>query len=195
MSPSAVEPSKASLAKVAAFDAWADEAFERLLRHRSAVDHLMYGASAIGDHGALWLILAAGQAVRHRDGRWQRPLLRAALGLVAESILVNGPIKFIFRRTRPQPVGPRPMHLRIPRTSSFPSGHASAAFFGAALLRDDDSWWPLYYAIAVVVALSRVHVRIHHASDVVGGAVVGAVLGEVTRRLVPPSPPSEGGTE
>jgi undecaprenyl-diphosphatase len=192
MSTPRAKGSSGSRAKVAAFDAWVDEALDELLRGRRAVDRIMYGASAVGDHGAIWLLLAAAQAVRHRDGRWQRPLLRAGLGLLAESILVNGPIKIIFRRTRPQPVGPRPMHLRIPRTSSFPSGHASAAFFGAALLRDDDSSWPLYYAIAVVVALSRVHVRIHHASDVVGGAVVGAVLGEMTRRLVPLHAPSPG---
>jgi undecaprenyl-diphosphatase len=173
------------LAKVTAFDDWADDLVGRYLRHRPVVDRVMYGASFLGDHGVLWMILAGGQAIRRRDGSWQRPLLRALLGLAAESIVVNGPIKWMFRRSRPEHEGPRPLHLRTPRTSSFPSGHASAAFFGAALLRDDDSWWPLYYGVAVVVALSRVHVKIHHASDIVGGAVVGAVLGELTRKIVP----------
>ena len=102
-----------------------------------------------------------------------------------ESALVNGPVKWLFRRTRPVHHGPRPMPLRQPRTSSFPSGHATAAFFGAALLRDDDPLWPLYYVIAVIVAASRVHVRIHHASDVMGGIAIGVLLGEVTRQLVP----------
>jgi undecaprenyl-diphosphatase len=79
----------------------------------------------------------------------------------------------------------RPLRLRQPLTSSFPSGHATAAFFGAALLRDGDPLWPLYYAVAVIVAASRVHVKIHHASDVIAGAALGAGLGELTRRLVP----------
>ena len=35
------------------------------------------------------------------------------------------------------------------------------------------------------MALSRVHVRIHHASDVFVGAAVGAVLGEVARHVLP----------
>lgn len=170
------------------FDDAVDGWFERHLRHRDAVDAVMYGASAVGDHGIVWLALALLQAGRRRSG-WQKPLVRAAAGLGIESAVVNGPIKFMFRRTRPLHEGPRPLHLRTPRTSSFPSGHACAAFFGAALLRDGDPLWPLYYALAVIVAASRLHVKIHHASDVIGGVALGVVLGEVARRLVPVETP------
>jgi membrane-associated phospholipid phosphatase len=166
------------------FDDAVDRWFEEHLRGRRIPDTVMYTASALGDHGIIWLGLALLQAGRNR-GDWRRPLLRAAAGLGIESALVNGPVKWLFRRTRPVHHGPRPMPLRQPRTSSFPSGHASAAFFGAALLRDDDPLWPLYYVIAVIVAASRVHVRIHHASDVMGGIAIGVLLGEVTRQLVP----------
>ncbi len=174
--------------QVGGFDASVDAWFEAHLRGRPGLDRLMYGATALGDHGVIWQLLAAAQAGRRRGGEWKRPLLRATVGLGVESALVNGPVKWLFRRTRPVHDGPRPLHLRQPRTSSFPSGHATAAFFGAALLRDGDPWWPLYYAVAIIVASSRVHVRIHHASDVVGGAVVGVLLGELTRRLIPVHP-------
>lgn len=176
--------------RVTAFDDWVEELVEQRLRHRPVADIVMYGASFLGDHGVLWMILAGAQAVRNRDGDWRKPLARALLGLAAESIVVNGPIKAMFRRTRP--VGPsvHPLRLRTPRTSSFPSGHASAAFFGAALLRDDDPWWPAYYAVAVIVAMSRLHVRIHHASDVAGGIVIGVALGRLARHLVPLTPES-----
>ena len=169
------------------FDCLVDEWFEKHLRHRRSVDMLMYGASAVGDHGIVWLALAGVQAARrHGTGRpWSGPFLRVAIGLGVESLVVNGPVKFLFRRTRPVHDRPRPRHLRQPRTSSFPSGHATAAFFGAALLRDDDPAWPLYYAVAVIVAASRVHVRIHHASDVIGGMIIGFGLGEAVRRLIP----------
>lgn len=169
------------------FDAVVDDWFEAHLRHRRASDLLMYGASAVGDHGIVWLGLAGLQALRrHERGEpWGRGFLRTSIGLGIESIVVNGPVKLMFRRTRPLHEGPRPMPLRQPRTSSFPSGHATAAFFGAALLRDDDPIWPLYYAVAVIVASSRVHVRIHHASDVIGGVITGVVLGEAVRRLLP----------
>jgi undecaprenyl-diphosphatase len=136
------------------------------------------------------MALAGAQAVRRqRKGatvdEWRPPLVRAVTGLAIESALVNGPVKWVFRRARPVYDGPRPWHLRQPRTSSFPSGHASAAFFAAALLRDNDPWWPLYYAVGVVVASSRIYVRIHHASDVVGGAVLGFALGELARAVAP----------
>jgi undecaprenyl-diphosphatase len=161
-----------------------DDWFEDHLRNRPSVDRVMYSASAVGDHGVVWLTLAVLQAVRRR-GHWQRPLLRAGVGLGIESALVNGPVKWLFRRTRPDDPGPRPLHLRTPLTSSFPSGHATAAFFGAALLRDHDPWWPLYYVVAVVVAASRIHVKIHHASDVLAGSALGIILGALARRLVP----------
>ena len=174
------------------FDSTVDDWFEANLRHRRSANLVMYGASALGDHGILWLTLAGLQAVRrHRAGRpWKRQFLRVSIGLGIESILVNGPVKLMFRRTRPVSDRPRPMHLRQPRTSSFPSGHSTAAFFGAALLRDEDPLWPLYYALAVIVAASRVHVRIHHASDVIGGALIGIAMGEVVNRMVPAVAPT-----
>lgn len=167
------------------FDDAVDRWFDDNLRGRRTADAVMYTASAVGDHGIIWLALALVQAARRRRTGWRRPLIRACAGLGIESALVNGPVKWMFRRSRPVYDGPRPLYLRTPRTSSFPSGHATAAFFGAALLRDDDSAWPLYYGLAVVVAASRIHVRIHHASDVIGGAAIGILLGELARYLVP----------
>jgi undecaprenyl-diphosphatase len=80
----------------------------------------------------------------------------------------------------------------VPRTSSFPSGHATSAFCAAALLSDGDpTWAPLYYTLAVIVAWSRVHVKIHHASDVVAGIAIGVALGELSRHITPlPKPTS-----
>ncbi|MHB1534433.1 MAG: phosphatase PAP2 family protein [Acidimicrobiales bacterium] len=186
--------------RLACFDRGVDEWFEQHLRHCRAANATFYAASALADHGMLWLLLAGAQSARRGRPRpagpavaaaeWRRPLIRAMVGLGVESALVNGPIKWLFRRERPIHEGPRPLHLRRPRTSSFPSGHATAAFFGAAVLRDGDPIWPLYYALAVIVAASRVHVRIHHASDVVGGMVIGIGLGELARHWVPVPPPN-----
>jgi undecaprenyl-diphosphatase len=176
------------------FDRVVDEFFERHLRGQPIADRVFYGASALGDHGVLWLMLAAIRGLRSGDG-W-RAAVRAAAGVGIESALVNGPLKWLVRRQRPPPPGTRPLPLRTPRTSSFPSGHATSAFCAAALLSDGDpSWRPVYYTLALVVAWSRVHVRIHHASDVMAGMAVGALLGEIVKRVAPLERPPRGPAE
>ncbi|MDQ1443676.1 MAG: hypothetical protein QOI20_140 [Acidimicrobiaceae bacterium] len=95
----------------------------------------------------------------------------------------------IQRPNRPNSKRPK---LRRPLTSSFPSGHATSAFTAAGLLADDDPLWPAYYALALIVATSRVYVRVHHASDVIGGIPIGVALGRLGRRLLP-LPPRPGG--
>ena len=173
----------ANARRIQRFDDVVDRAFQRLRGHR-AIDRLFYGASAVGDHGMIWVMLGAVRGLRG-DHHW-RAAVRVAAGVGIESIVVNAGVKSLFRRTRPVVIEPRPFPLRIPLTSSFPSGHATSAFCAATLLSDGDPQLaPLYYATATVVALSRIHVKIHHASDVAGGIVVGLALGQIGKRLVP----------
>jgi membrane-associated phospholipid phosphatase len=177
--------SSATRQRVAELDAQVDAWFDPIRGHPVA-DRVFYAASELGDFSLIWLILGALRGLRsERD--WHAAV-RAGLGLGAESLLVNVGIKSLFRRTRPPWDVDRPMRIRRPRTSSFPSGHATSAFAAAGLLSEDDPLWPLYYAIAVIVATSRVHVKIHHASDILAGAAIGVVLGRVGRRLSPLPP-------
>ncbi len=168
---------------------WVDEADEAVdrawdaLRGHPAIDRVFYGASAAGDFSALW---HACNLARLVTASWTpAQFVRVAAALGAESVLVNQGIKRLFRRARPVPNDDRPFHLRSPSTSSFPSGHASSAVVAASLLSTNTRYKPLYVSAAVVVATSRIHVRIHHASDVVAGAAVGAVGVALWRRLWP----------
>ncbi|MEK7422202.1 MAG: phosphatase PAP2 family protein [Actinomycetota bacterium] len=164
--------------RVAAFDGRADVMIERIRDHRFSA-RLFGIASTVGDFSLVWHIsgLAYGLGVERRLGH--------ALGFSAligvESLLVNQVVKRLFRRARPTETGDPRYVVRRPSTSSFPSGHASSAFFAATLLTvwAGIAWAPLWWAIAPVVALSRAVVRIHHASDVVGGIVVGVLLAQI----------------
>ena len=158
-----------------------DRAWDRL-RGNPVLDRVFYTASEAADFSVLWHTAGVAQALVTDD---VRPAVGLSAALGVESALVIGPVKSLFRRSRPVHDGPRPHMLRQPRTSSFPSGHASAAMVAAALLSRGPGG-RLWYAPALVVATSRVHVRIHHASDVIGGIAVGAALGALARRLVPP---------
>ncbi|HEX2041805.1 MAG TPA: phosphatase PAP2 family protein [Acidimicrobiales bacterium] len=185
-------PVAAARRHVRTFDARVDRAFDAL-RGRPPVDRLFYAASELGDFSLIWLLLGGVRALR--SDRDLEAAKRLAVGLAAESFAVNGVIKSVFRRRRPPWEADRPRHLRQPRTSSFPSGHATAACMATILLSEDDPLWPVYCAVGVVVASSRVYVKIHHASDVLGGVVVGAVLGIAGRRLMPLPPPPDAGDE
>lgn len=153
-------------------------------RRSPRLDRVFYGLSTAADHGILWNALGALRSARAGD-----PAVGLRFGAVmtAESALTNGPIKACFRRIRPVevPPGPLPYGMHRPRTSAFPSGHATSAFTAATLLAQGTNAGPLYFALAALVASSRVYTRMHHASDVVAGAALGIVLGQVARKALP----------
>jgi membrane-associated phospholipid phosphatase len=74
--------------------------------------------------------------------------------------------------------------VRTPSSSSFPSGHTLAAFCTAYVLSESQVETATYVGFAGAVAASRVHLRAHHPSDVLGGAAIGAVLGLLLRPVV-----------
>jgi undecaprenyl-diphosphatase len=162
---------------IVAFDDAADAAIDRL--RNPAVDGVMYRLSSAADHSLLWHFIGVARAVPAGDTRFASRF-GAAMGI--ESGLTNGPVKSLFRRVRPVDYADLDFRhgLRRPITSSFPSGHATAAFCAAVLLDGG----PLTYALAAAVAASRMYVRLHNASDVVAGAALGLVMGCVMRPFV-----------
>jgi undecaprenyl-diphosphatase len=170
-------------AKVEEFDRRVDKELDRL-RANPVADRVLYAATELGDFALIWHLIGVAKGLR--SDRDAADTVRIASILGMESLLVNGVIKSFFRRTRPDWEQERSYRIRRPRSSSFPSGHASSAFTAAAVLsQSTPRLRPLWYGTAVVVATSRAHVRIHHASDVVGGVVTGVVLGRIARRLWP----------
>ena len=164
------------------FDEIADARLEQLRGHPIA-DKVFTTASHVGDFSLIWhgIGLVRGVVLRRPD---QVLALAALLGV--ESLIVNQGVKRLFRRDRPTTTGDERLPVRKPSTSAFPSGHASSAAFAATILTswDGPRLAPLWWSIAAVVGVSRAYVRIHHPSDVVGGAVVGVGLGLAARSVV-----------
>jgi membrane-associated phospholipid phosphatase len=42
----------------------------------------------------------------------------------------------------------------------------------------------IWFVPAAFISMSRVHVRLHHASDLAGGALIGSILGKLTHRFI-----------
>lgn len=164
-----------------------DERFDQRLesaRHNRIVQGFFSLLSRAGEFSLLWHAILWLRAIGSSDRAAEALVFSLLLGV--ESLVVNQGLKRLFRRSRPTTNGDDRFNVRTPVTSSFPSGHASSAFFAATVLCGlaPAGWAVLFFALAVGVALSRVMVRLHHLSDIVGGAVVGVALGLLAAPLV-----------
>jgi len=160
-----------------------DKALEPLRQSR-IVARVFTLASHVGDFSLVWHVTAFLYAIGSIERLKQALTLSAALGI--ESLVVNQGVKRLFKRDRPTWNGDDRTRVRKPRTSSFPSGHASSATFAAIVLTSFTGWpfAAIWCLIAIVVATSRVVVRIHHFTDVIGGVVVGGLLGVLALPIV-----------
>ena len=146
-------------------------------------DGLAYGASALGDHGLVWFLIGVARGRKPGPARGRATWAIVFSGAVTP--VVNEAVKRSVGRGRPTPGHDDPRPVRVPRSTSFPSGHALAAWCAATLLATDDPLGPVYYLVAAIVSVSRVHLRQHHPTDVLAGATLGITLGRLGRRVAP----------
>jgi membrane-associated phospholipid phosphatase len=162
-----------------AIDEAVDAAFEPL-RGNPRVDNTAAVVSNLADYGLIWVALAALKARRRGPNRRRAVFALATAGF--SSLIVSRMVKAAVARERPDD------HLdatvRTPTSSSFPSGHTLAAFCTAFVLADSDLQTATNVGFAAAVAASRVHLRAHHPTDVIGGAAIGSVLGLGLRPVV-----------
>lgn len=115
----------------------------------------------------------------------------AAFGLASVTVtatVVNIAVKPLSRRRRPDRAAgqvPIDRHVRMPVSTSFPSGHSAAAFAFATGVGHvmPTAAIPLR-VLAALVAYSRVHTGVHYPGDVVVGSLMGAALAQLTTRAL-----------
>ena len=174
------------LGAVDMFDERVDDLFETF-RGRPSIDAAAKVVTAVGDHGWIWTGVALWRG--RRSGPKRRAAIRALGVAGVSSTIVNTGIKQVVGRERPDRTDLRISNagvpVREPKTSSFPSGHTLAAFCAATVLSrpGDRAGNALLYTAAGLVGVSRIHLRAHHASDVIGGVVIGTALGLTVRRF------------
>jgi len=118
------------------------------------------------------------------DGRYGRKTSGwATVALVDATILTTG-LKFLTGKERPsQSGGQVRFHGPSTRYSSFPSGHASAAFAVATVLGTRYRKYRLpLYLLAGAVAWARMNAASHFPSDVFVGAGIGIYSGRYVLR-------------
>ena len=144
--------------------------------------------SHLADYSVLWTAIAAVLAAAGgRRGR--RAGLRGLLSIGVSSLLTNQPAKRLFRRARPGLRGFPAVRLpvRMPTSTSFPSGHSASAFafaVGAGAELGPAARVPLA-GLAGAVAFSRVYVGAHYPGDVLAGAAIGSAVAAASLRVWP----------
>ncbi|MDX3194457.1 phosphatase PAP2 family protein [Streptomyces sp. MN03-5084-2B] len=140
--------------------------------------------SAVAQGGLLWVLVAG--VLAWRPGPRRRAAGRG-LAAGAAGMAVGHGVKAVVRRPRP-PAQNLPAHralLEQPKSSSFPSTHATtAAAFTTAVALAAPATGAAIGPLAAAVCYSRLRTRAHWPTDVYGGVAIGAVVGGfVHRRL------------
>ncbi len=172
---------------------WDDTTFRRLAAvENTVVDGLTTTLTRLSDHSLLWTLVAA-TLVAHRRPAAVRAAAHGLLTIAATSAVANQGVKRLWSRGRPpRHLVPAGRRSALKTSSSFPSGHtASAVAFLVVVGRHRPPLIAPLAVGAVAVGLSRVATGLHYASDVLGGAAVGAVVGTVSARWAPHTPAAD----
>jgi undecaprenyl-diphosphatase len=157
-----------------------------------ALDEPLRRLSNAANNSRLWLAIAAGLALAG-GSKGRRAAARGTLAIGATSALVNLAVKSAWARPRPDREGagvPDQRNVRMPSSTSFPSGHSASGFAFATAVGQDQPWLGLALRfLAAAVAYSRVHTGVHYPGDIVVGALIGASTGQAVAEVVDRLPP------
>jgi membrane-associated phospholipid phosphatase len=137
-----------------------------------ALDRSLVTVTRAANYSRLWLLIAVTMAVfGGRQGR--RAAKRGLMAIAIAAPAANGPAKLLVRRRRPSSHS-RPTLIRMPRSTSFPSGHTAAAFaFTTGACAELPALAIVLVPLAGIIAYSRVHTGVHYPSDVAAGIGIG----------------------
>lgn len=151
------------------------------------LDRAMRRVSRAADYSKL--SITAGALLALAGGpRGRRAAVSGLASVAATATIVNVLVKPLGRRRRPDRTAqevPVDRHVRMPVSRSFPSGHTAAAVaFASGVGRVMPLAGAPLHGLAALVGYSRVHTGVHYPGDVLGGALLGAMISDGTAGVI-----------
>ena len=143
----------------------------------NVLDPIMLVVTRIGST-VFWLLVS----VLLWTGNKRREAVLLTVGIVVGELVLL-PVKFFLPRARPSLVVQGARALDIESGASFPSGHSKNGFTVFVIL--GSKWRRLrlpLFAIACLIAMSRIYIGVHWPFDVIAGSLVGWIIGQFTIR-------------
>ena len=140
--------------------------------------------TTLGNMGLCWIVLSAGMLFFRKT---RKAGFAGLLALLMGFLCTNVILKPLVCRTRPWLVVEGLTALVAEHDPhSFPSGHTCAAFAAAMAWRPhlQRRWGNTAIVCATIMGFSRLYVGVHFPTDVLCGAVIGALSGWLACRLV-----------
>ena len=140
------------------------------------MDKIMVGITSLGNSGAIWIVLAI---LMLCSKKYRKTGIILAIGLIGSLVIGNIILKPLFHRLRPFQIKEGiELLISAPHDYSFPSGHTLASVISATILLIREKRIGIYaLVLAILIAFSRLYLYVHFPTDILGGAVIGAIIG------------------
>lgn len=138
-------------------------------------DKMMPIITMMGNLGVIWFVISS---LMFLKVEYRIIGIGVILAVALTTIIGEGIIKHIVRRSRPFQDKEEKLLINKPITYSFPSGHTASSFAALAVfLQMNGKLGLIVSPIATLIAFSRVYLKVHYPTDVIFGMVLGFTCG------------------
>lgn len=138
-------------------------------------DKMMPIITMMGNLGVIWFVISS---LMFLKVEYRIIGIGVILAVALTTIIGEGIIKHIVRRSRPFQDKEEKLLINKPITYSFPSGHTASSFAALAVfLQMNGKLGLIVSPIATLIAFSRIYLKVHYPTDVIFGMVLGFTCG------------------